>query len=115
MYFFLSVSTALNCTVCNGNGTHCTNKGQSEMCRRGDGLCGRATFLQNGFQKVAEQCVLKKYCVGSIDCLADGFELGKRYKNATDCVVSCCDGDNCVPPVPLKCYKCQGKGKYDIS
>ena len=70
--------------------------------------------MQNGVKKVVMQCVLKTFCVGTIDCLKDGFELGKRYKNATNCVVSCCEGDNCDPPVPLKCYQCQGKGKYKI-
>ena len=106
-----AVSTALNCTLCHGDGEKCTSHGQSKMCPPGDGLCGRATFLHNGMQKVSQQCVLRKFCVGSIDCLTDNFELGKRYKNATDCVLSCCDGDNCDPPVPLQCYKCHGKGK----
>ena len=84
------------------------------MCPQGDGICGRATFVQNGVQKVVETCTLKTNCIGSIDCLKDGFELGKKYPNATDCVVSCCEGDNCDPGVPLKCYKCQGKGIYYV-
>ena len=37
--------------------------------------------------------------------------LGKRFKNATNCVVSCCEGENCNPSVPLKCFQCQGKGR----
>lgn len=105
-----SVSTALNCTNCIGNGTNCGDQSKSVMCPRGRGLCGRATFMQNGVQKVMKQCVMKEFCVGNIDCLKDRFELGKRFKNATDCVVSCCDKDNCDPPTPLKCHQCQGKG-----
>lgn len=66
--------------------------------------------MQNGVQKVLEMCTLAKFCVGNIDCLEDGYELGNAFKNATDCVVSCCEGDNCDPPVPLKCHQCQGKG-----
>ena len=62
-----------------------------------------------------ERCALKKFCVGTIDCLKPGFELGKRFKGATNCVVSCCDGDNCDPPTPLKCYQCQGKGDIRIT
>ena len=80
------------------------------MCPQRRGLCGKATFMQNGVQKVMKQCVMKEFCVGSIDCLKDKFELGKRFKNATDCVVSCCDKDNCNPTTPQKCYQCQGKG-----
>lgn len=56
--------------------------------------------MQNGVKKVMEDCSLRKFCIGNIDCLKDGFELGKRYKNATDCVVSCCEGDNCDPSEP---------------
>ena len=82
------------------------------MCPPGDGLCGRVTFMQNGVQKVMEDCSLRKFCIGNIDCLKDGFELGKRFKNATNCVVSCCEGENCNPPAPLKCFQCQGKGIY---
>ncbi len=76
------------------------------MCPPGhDGVCGRATFLQNGVQKIMKRCVMKKFCVGDIDCLKDGFELGKLYKNASNCVVSCCEVDNCDPgnstPMPI--------------
>ena len=107
---FFSVSAALNCTFCIGNVTKCTGSGQSIMCPTGDGLCGRVTFMQNGFAKVMETCTLRKFCIGNIDCLKDGFELGKRFKNATDCVLSCCEGENCNPSPPLKCHQCQRKG-----
>ena len=80
------------------------------MCPQGDGICGRVTFVQNGVQKVLERCAKREFCIGNIDCLKDGFGLGNFYKNATNCVVACCEGDNCNPSAPLKCYQCQGKG-----
>ena len=76
---FQLISTALNCTRCVGNGTKCTDNGQSTMCPQGDGLCGRVTFVQNGVQKVMERCSKREFCIGNIDCLKDRFELGKLF------------------------------------
>lgn len=113
--FLISVTSALSCSVCNGTGTSCIDQGKRQTCPpNGVGHCGRATFMQNGVQKVLEMCTLAKFCVGNIDCLEDGYEVGKPFKNATDCVVSCCEGDNCDPPVPLKCHRCQGKGDINL-
>lgn len=111
----LSGVSALNCTTCFGKGESCRDQGKSTLCpgspNSEEGICGRVNFLQNDTRKVLEGCVLKKHCVGSIDCKEDGFELGKRYSGASHCVVGCCEGDNCNPPYPLRCHRCKGAGK----
>lgn len=103
----------LTCYQCIGNGTSCRSQGKIVECQGSSdiGHCGRVTFKVNGKSKVVEQCTKKEYCRGTIDCLQDGFELGKGFPGASDCVVSCCLGDNCNPKTPLKCHQCKGEGE----
>ena len=108
-------STALKCISCSGDGATCRNPSANnsrscpELPPTEEALCGRVNFKDNGTNKVMERCTLKKFCIGTIDCLKDGFELGKAYPGASGCVVSCCEGDDCNPKVPLRCHKCKGQ------
>ena len=113
--FFVGAS-ALKCIRCSGDGQSCRDKGKSKQCpgttnSTGEGLCGRVNYMVNGTNEVVERCALKQVCVGTIDCKKDKFEFAKRYPGATNCVVSCCQGDNCNPQPALQCYVCKGKGK----
>jgi hypothetical protein len=105
------VSLALNCTECSGRGWTCFGQGREVQCQPDESRCGREWLVHNHTYMYHEGCVKDGLCVGSIDCNTNGFKLGKRYKNGTKCVVTCCDGDNCNHTFPFNCFNCQGKGE----
>lgn len=102
---------SLNCTECTGRGLACFKQGREVKCQPGESRCGREWLVQNHTYMYREGCVKDGLCIGSIDCNKDGFKLGERYKNGSNCIVTCCDGDNCNHTFPFYCFECQGKGE----
>ena len=105
------MSLALNCTECTGRGLACFSQGREVECQAGESRCGREWLLHNHTYMFHEGCVKDGLCVGSVDCNKNGFKLGKRYKNGSKCIVTCCDDDNCNHTFPFYCFHCQGKGE----
>lgn len=102
---------ALNCTECTGRGLACFSQRREVECQPDESRCGREWLVQNHTYMFREGCVKDGLCIGSIDCNKDGFKLGERFKNGSNCLVTCCEGDNCNHTFPFYCYECQGKGE----
>ena len=102
---------ALNCTECTGRGLSCFSQGREVECQSDENRCGREWLVQNHTYMFREGCVKDGLCVGSVDCNKTGFKLGERFKNGRNCVVTCCEGNNCSHTFPFYCYECHGKGE----
>lgn len=99
----------MNCNTCEGKGESCRDKGSSKNCSVG--ICGRINFMLYGTRRVHELCIPEKFCIGTINCNQEGFEYSGLRPGASDCVNTCCQGENCNPKPALKCYRCKGKGE----
>ena len=102
---------ALNCTECTGRGLSCFSQGREVECQSDENRCGREWLVQNHTYMFREGCVKDGLCDGSVDCNKTGFKLGERFKNGRNCVVTCCEGNNCSHTFPFYCYECHGKGE----